>query len=82
MPNLVFDFKSVNTALYASSDPVPVVDGTAITGTEGFKFLGKPLNFKALPLFLSSVEIPLAKSIVLPPPIATRQSKLFFFFFF
>ena len=81
IPSFFLDSESIKTALYASSVPVPVVEGIAITGIEGFKFLGKPLYFKPLPEFFSKVATPFAKSIALPPPIATKQSNLWYPFF-
>ena len=74
IPSFVFVFKSVNTALYAISDPVPVVDGIAMIGTEGFNFFGNPLYLKLLPEFLRRVAMPFAKSMVLPPPIEIMLS--------
>ena len=57
---------------------MPVVEGIAIRGIEGFRFRGNPLYFIPVPEFLSNVAIPFAKSIVLPPPMAITISISFF----
>jgi hypothetical protein len=74
--NLIFRFGSVITAQSVTSLPVPAVVGTAIRGGMRFSIGLWPHSYsRMLPSCAATTPIPLAVSIELPPPIATRPSQ-------
>src|SRR5207245_507510 len=74
--NLIFRLGSVITAQSVTSLPVPAVVGTAIMGGIRDSIGLWPHSYSTmLPLCAATTPMPLAVSIELPPPIATRPSQ-------